>query len=394
MPAGTEARTAECVAVHATHSTDAVGSCDEVAPKDDEKRGDDACADEDTETVNSKRYTAEDEEIAEKEAQEFRSGEENTDGCRMGARYNTKVGAGLDAVCEDAARRHSVGGWEEAADGAEACYHISPAQLAEFNIPRMRAVLAAGAVPSLDPGVCAASVASSASEGVLAKRPRRDVRLNKKLLAASKGSGCAIIALWTKSIINHLYFAVGRGAGNGDLAVAVWLSVLKHIQNKHQGHGALYSDCEHGDLEPRKWIHPGTDAYDRLHAILTPKRLLDDIRQMSPSVQTFSVESFHSLINRFAPKSYAFSHQGMFIRCALAALHYNENADREQAVTKDGELRWKIRHPKAKKGEPVITSVKAEPSFEAGLRVLPRDPSSEEGLRNTQAHAVDYRRYK
>ncbi|KAL1428741.1 hypothetical protein MTO96_016915 [Rhipicephalus appendiculatus] len=108
---------------------------------------------------------------------------------------------------------------------------------------------------------------------------------------------------------------------------------------------------------------PGTDAYDRLHATLTPKRLLDDVRQTSPSVQTFSVESFHSLINRFAPKSYAFSHQGMFIRCALAALHYNENADTEQAVSKGWELRWKIRHPKAKKGEPVITSVKAEPSF-------------------------------
>lgn len=58
----------------------------------------------------------------------------------------------------------------------------------------------------------------------------------------------------------------------------------------------------------------GTQAFDKLSAIVTNKRLLDDIRQMSPRFQTFSVESFHSIINRFAPKAYAFSFHGMFAR--------------------------------------------------------------------------------
>ncbi|XP_072140145.1 uncharacterized protein, partial [Dermacentor andersoni] len=76
----------------------------------------------------------------------------------------------------------------------------------------------------------------------------------------------------------------------------------------------------------------GTHAYDKPSGLLTNKRLLTDIRLISPHMQTYSVESFHAIINRFAPKAYAYSFHGMFARTALAALHYNENADKGQAV--------------------------------------------------------------
>ncbi|XP_049522725.1 uncharacterized protein LOC125945159 [Dermacentor silvarum] len=46
--------------------------------------------------------------------------------------------------------------------------------------------------------------------------------LNKKLLQAAKSTGCVAIGLWTRSIVNHLYFSVQCGNGNSDLAVAVW----------------------------------------------------------------------------------------------------------------------------------------------------------------------------
>ncbi|XP_077533480.1 uncharacterized protein LOC144145672 isoform X2 [Haemaphysalis longicornis] len=38
-------------------------------------------------------------------------------------------------------------------------------------------------------------------------------------------------------------------------------------------------------------------------------------------------------------------------RCALAALHYNESAGRDQAVTKPGEPRWQVNEPRAKTGD-------------------------------------------
>lgn len=70
--------------------------------------------------------------------------------------------------------------------------------------------------------------------------------LKKKLLAASKSKGCDAIALWCESIVNHIYHAVQVGAGDADLAEAVWLSVLNHIKDKHDGHSALYDRCKPG----------------------------------------------------------------------------------------------------------------------------------------------------
>lgn len=57
--------------------------------------------------------------------------------------------------------------------------------------------------------------------------------------------------------MNHTGHVVQVGAGDADLAEAVWLSVLNHIKDKHDGHSALYDRCKHGDLKPRKWIYPG-----------------------------------------------------------------------------------------------------------------------------------------
>lgn len=50
-------------------------------------------------------------------------------------------------------------------------------------------------------------------------------------------------------------------------------------------------------------------------------------------------------------------------RLHVAALHYNENANRGQAETKGGKLRYKVRYPKFKKGEAIITKVMKNPTF-------------------------------
>lgn len=81
--------------------------------------------------------------------------------------------------------------------------------------------------------------------------------LRKQLTAAARSRGCQIIGLWVKSVIAHMYHAVDVGNGNGDLAVAVWLSLLNHIQDKHTGHSVLYPECDHRQLKRRKWIIAG-----------------------------------------------------------------------------------------------------------------------------------------
>ena len=52
-----------------------------------------------------------------------------------------------------------------------------------------------------------------------------------------------------------------------------------------------------------------------------------------------------------------------FTRIQLAALHFNENAHRDQAITKAGELRYDIVFPKFKKGGYVVKKVTKDPTY-------------------------------
>ncbi|KAK5928402.1 hypothetical protein CgunFtcFv8_013468 [Champsocephalus gunnari] len=53
----------------------------------------------------------------------------------------------------------------------------------------------------------------------------------------------------------------------------------------------------------------------------------------------------------------------MLCRLYLAALHYNENAERAQATTSTGNPLYKLQFPKARKGECRAKPVKTDPTF-------------------------------
>ena len=83
--------------------------------------------------------------------------------------------------------------------------------------------------------------------------------ITKKLLKTSKEKGCEIIAHWIRGIRKHLYWcATSTKQGFGALKVAKWNSFMRHVANKHKDHpDPLYKECNHRDLEPRKWIKVG-----------------------------------------------------------------------------------------------------------------------------------------
>ena len=53
----------------------------------------------------------------------------------------------------------------------------------------------------------------------------------------------------------------------------------------------------------------------------------------------------------------------LFVRLQLTALHYNENADRPQAVGSNGQLLYSVRFPKYKKGDYSVIPVKEKPTY-------------------------------
>ena len=54
------------------------------------------------------------------------------------------------------------------------------------------------------------------------------------------------------------------------------------------------------------YVYAGTKACEKLNDVICNAKLLADIMKLSPRQQTSSVESYHSVINHFAPKLLAF----------------------------------------------------------------------------------------
>ena len=61
-------------------------------------------------------------------------------------------------------------------------------------------------------------------------------------------------------------------------------------------------------------IYLGSEAYEKLSDALTNSRLSAAIEKVSSEAETSSLEGYHAVINHYAPKMLAFSHQGMFAR--------------------------------------------------------------------------------
>ncbi|KAF3861257.1 hypothetical protein F7725_000035 [Dissostichus mawsoni] len=122
--------------------------------------------------------------------------------------------------------------------------------------------------------------------------------------------------------------AVSTPSGQGAQIVAKWESVVSHVQNVHTGHGDLFPSCIHGRLEGReshkKWLEPSSKAAVKLETLVI----------------------------------------------LIAALHYNENANRVQDVTKTGEARFSINYPKGRKGAAVLRRVLESPTYEYAQELL------------------------
>ncbi|KAG0416653.1 hypothetical protein HPB47_006237 [Ixodes persulcatus] len=158
--------------------------------------------------------------------------------------------------------------------------------------------------------------------------------VKKSLNAASKSHDCGSLVVRAQPAVNHMYWCAAASRGNPDLLEGAWSSMTRHVVDVHADHPGMYTKCLHQTIEDGEWPVPDTLSHARFVVVVPSKSLLKDLRQLSPDTQTYGLESFHSVLNRFGPKWADFRTKGMLARIRVAALHWNENGEREQATTK------------------------------------------------------------
>ena len=86
---------------------------------------------------------------------------------------------------------------------------------------------------------------------------------------------------------------------------------------------------------------------------------------------TFFIKyNYISLIHVFTTTSYFVQGKDIIFTSALsihrlqiAALHFNENAKRDQAKNKDGALQFVLRFPKFRKGDSSVAKIRTKPTY-------------------------------
>ena len=171
-------------------------------------------------------------------------------------------------------------------------------------------------------------------------------KIKKMLAAKGKLKRNKDLLLWTKSIINHLWWSSATCETNPILLKEKWLSIINHVANVHKWKSnKLYHACNHRTLtkkdeRSKKWLPKRSHAYKALKDIVTDKNVLKDLPHLSLFRHSGELEVFHSLYNMYCPKRIGYSYAGMYARTQLAVMDHNCGIARQQAKTKAGKLRY------------------------------------------------------
>ncbi|XP_076128018.1 uncharacterized protein LOC143109247 [Alosa pseudoharengus] len=175
--------------------------------------------------------------------------------------------------------------------------------------------------------------------------------LKKKLVTVSKKKDHRELLPWVRSINNHLYWSCSSSHGDEEECVRRWKSVLHHIRGIHrwEDNGREYK-CAHPplteeDQEKKRWLEHDSAAFRALKELVLEKTLLRDLRQMALFKHTGSLEAFHNVTLKYAPKRLHFTYDSMRARTELAIMDYNVNVGR-QHKTLEGKPQYKYMYTK------------------------------------------------
>ena len=172
--------------------------------------------------------------------------------------------------------------------------------------------------------------------------------VRKKLLAAAKRKQCDELHSWIESICNHLWWACSTCNQDRVALIEKWKSVIFHVQNIHEfTDHTSFTRCAHPpyskeEAKKKVWLKPSSESFNALQDIVFNKLIIKDLNQLNQFSHTGSLEVYHSLYNRWVPKSTHFSYNGMIARSQLAAIDFNLSTTLPQAKDFEGNKRFDV----------------------------------------------------
>ena len=107
--------------------------------------------------------------------------------------------------------------------------------------------------------------------------------INKKMLS----SGEKDLIRWTHAVATHMWYCVSTCNDDVTLLKEKWISILHHSTNVHRWTTAdVFFKCDHArysreEARKRLWLQKNTKAHNLLQQIVTDKRLLKALNQVS-----------------------------------------------------------------------------------------------------------------
>ena len=152
-----------------------------------------------------------------------------------------------------------------------------------------------------------------------------------------------------------MWWTCATSEGDVELLRQKWISILFHIQDKHEwkGHNK-FTKCTHQKLtkkqiKVKEWISTKSDAFEALQSIVLCKNTLKDLVHLTQFCHTRVLEVYHAVYNKWTPKQQHFSYVGMLTRSQLAVMEFNKGISLEQATTGQGDKRFNVTFSKVTK---------------------------------------------
>uniref|UniRef100_A0A8C5PGC6 THAP-type domain-containing protein n=1 Tax=Leptobrachium leishanense TaxID=445787 RepID=A0A8C5PGC6_9ANUR len=156
-------------------------------------------------------------------------------------------------------------------------------------------------------------------------------RVERRLVKASKRRSCSELGQWVPAIARHLWWCASTSRGDKDMLRERWQSLLLHVTDKHEWHGAsLYHACAHKPLTLeqrilRPWLRTGSQSYSVLKDIVLSRQVSGDLPHMSRFCHTGETELYHRFTWKYRGKRKCLRKDAMEARMMLAALAHNAN---------------------------------------------------------------------